>query len=567
MKRILLVLFGMFIANMMYAQSTQFDWVQKIGGFNSEIVSDVKVDASGNTYISGTFKGAVDFDPGPNTLYFVSMSFTTTFLVKLDQNGSLVWAKHFNGNGVSSKALEFDKQGNIVMLGAFSGVVDFNPSDSTVFNMYALLGQNTYVVKLNPTGELVNAFCTNGEGNTLPFAFELDANDNVIVCGTFQGKVDFDPGLNTHIVIPSAGTDYYVVKYSATGEYKWVIQNDSIQPKLVRDVTTDLTGNVYTYGQFVFTTDFDPGIGITTITPMGSIDLFVCKFDSNGVFQWAKNYGGKQSDEATFIELNPKGDLIISGRFTDTTFKVPNPLNTLVADPAYDREDLFFAKINLQGEMQWAKKISSKRSEVINRVRFDAFNNIYICGYFEGNTIFSTDANSGIYQSLDHTDSYVAKYNTNGELVWINQFEGVQDGAATSVDVNASGSVYTVGAFKGDVNFEAGPAIYTINGNGGGNDIYIHKMSQTPTSLQVEKTLTDIVLYPNPTSGHVVISSSSNLNEAKISVKNYLGKHIQTSQICIGSNIQLDLLNCAPGMYILEIQMGQTNAVYKLIKH
>lgn len=567
MKRIILFLFGMYIANMMYAQSTQFDWVQKIGGFNSEIVSDVKVDVSGNSYISGTFKGTVDFDPGPNTLYFVSMSFTTTFLVKLDQNGSLVWAKHFNGNGVSSKALEFDKQGNIVMLGAFSGLVDFDPSDSTVFNMYALLGQNTYVVKLNSAGELVNAFCTNGEGNTLPYAFELDANDNVIVSGSFNGKVDFDPGLNTYIVNSNSVLDNYVVKYSATGEFKWVIHNDSNHVKRGMDIATDNSRNVYVYGQFNGTVDFDPGVGITSISSMGSSDLFVSKFDSNGVFQWAKNYGGKQSDEATFIEYTTAGDLIISGRFKDTAFNVPNMSNRLVSNTGNDRKDIFFAKLNILGDMFWAKKISSDYMEILHRVCIDQANNIYVCGWFKGNIIFSTDANSGIYQSLDHTDSYVAKYNTNGELVWINQFEGVQDGVATSVDVNALGSVYTVGVFKGDVNFEAGPAVFTVNGNGGGNDIYIHKMSQTPTSLQVENTLTDIVLYPNPTHGRVVISSSSNLNEAKISVKNYLGQYIQTSQICIGSNIQLDLLNCAPGIYILEIQMGQTNAVYKLIKH
>jgi hypothetical protein len=333
------------------------------------------------------------------------------------------------------------------------------------------------------------------------------------------------------------------------------------------DIATDYSHNVYVYGQFNGTVDFDPGVGITSISSMGSFDLFVSKFDSNGVFQWAKNYGGKQSDESNFIEFTPAGDLIIGGRFTDTAFKVPNPSNVLGANPGNDRKDIFLAKLNILGDMFWAKKISADFLEILNRICIDQANNIYVCGWFKGNTIFSSDVNSGVYQSLDHTDSYVAKYNPNGELVWINQFEGVQDGVATSADVNAMGSVYTVGVFKGDVNFEAGPAIYTINGNGGGNDIYIHKMSQTPTSLQVENTLNDIVLYPNPTNGQVVISSSSNLVEAKISVKNYLGQHIQTSQILIGSDIQLDLLNCPPGMYIVEIQMGQTNAVYKLIKH
>ena len=40
-------------------------------------------------------------------------------------------------------------------------------------------------------------------------------------------------------------------------------------------ILTDATGNVYTAGHFSAVTDFDPGTGVTNLTPLGSSDCFI----------------------------------------------------------------------------------------------------------------------------------------------------------------------------------------------------------------------------------------------------------------------------------------------------
>ena len=51
-------------------------------------------------------------------------------------------------------------------------------------------------------------------------------------------------------------------------------------------VATDAAGNVYYVGIFQATLDFDPGTATENLTPGGSKDGFIQKFDSNGNYQF-----------------------------------------------------------------------------------------------------------------------------------------------------------------------------------------------------------------------------------------------------------------------------------------
>ena len=57
----------------------------------------------------------------------------------------------------------------------------------------------------------------------------------------------------------------------------------------------DPSGNLYICGKYLETVDFDPEIGVSNQTSLGSSDMFIVKLDSDGNFIWIKSIGGTEA--------------------------------------------------------------------------------------------------------------------------------------------------------------------------------------------------------------------------------------------------------------------------------
>ena len=83
-------------------------------------------------------------------------------------------------------------------------------------------------------------------------------------------------------------------------------------------VKVDLSGNVYTTGEFWGTVDFDPDSGTYNLTSNGAYDAFVQKLDSLGHLVWVKYIGGTDYDEGCSLDIDKNGNVFITGYFRDT---------------------------------------------------------------------------------------------------------------------------------------------------------------------------------------------------------------------------------------------------------
>ncbi len=82
-----------------------------------------------------------------------------------------------------------------------------------------------------------------------------------------------------------------------------------------------------------------------------------------------------------------------------------------------------------------------------------------------------------------------------------------------------------------------------------------------PTYVQ-EKPITGLSIYPNPVTGSkVFITSEKNLSK-EVEVYNVLGKMVLPAKM-IGK--ELDVTDLTPGIYILKIREGSTQATRKLV--
>lgn len=105
-----------------------FAWVVRAAATNAT-VSKVVSDAAGNLYAAGYFSG---------TLQLGSQTFTSSgaradaWVTKLDGAGNVVWAKSYGSTGDDrAQGITVDGSGNVVVVGRFSGTVNFGGTNVT----------------------------------------------------------------------------------------------------------------------------------------------------------------------------------------------------------------------------------------------------------------------------------------------------------------------------------------------------------------------------------------------------------------------------------------------------
>lgn len=282
--------------------------------------SAIAVDASGNVYIAGTFNGTVDFDPGPDVFNLSTTVVDDIYVLKLDASGNFGWAVRMGGNDSDlGSSLALDNAGNVYVTGGFRATADFDPGPGT-FNMTALALYDIYVVKLSASGTFIWAKQASGFGSENASDIVIDPSGNVLLTGTFQVTVDFDPGPDTYSMAPGGGANQiFVWKLSAAGDLMWAKQMGSTSDDSGYAIATDSDGNVYTTGTFQGTADLDPGAGTANLTSNGSRDAFVSKLSADGDYLWAKGLGGTLDDYGFSIRTNAQRDVYLGGYFFGTS--------------------------------------------------------------------------------------------------------------------------------------------------------------------------------------------------------------------------------------------------------
>lgn len=185
-----------------YDKDGGFIWAKSIGSSAYESSTSIVVDQNENIYISGSFVESVDFDPDPNSEFILTspQDKSRNYILKLDTNGNFVWAKSFGNqtNPAHLATIDIDSNSNIICVGSFREVADFDPSDTGTFNLSSNGNEDIYILKLNLNGEFIWAKSLTGDiNNDYATAIEIDNADNIIVGGEFYLTVDFNPSTLT----------------------------------------------------------------------------------------------------------------------------------------------------------------------------------------------------------------------------------------------------------------------------------------------------------------------------------------------------------------------------------
>ena len=194
-----------------------FGWGLKLGGASAELANSLSVDAAENVYISGSFQGTADFDPGAGIVNLTSAGGTDVFIAKLDSSGGYVWARHIgSASSDSANSVTVDSAGNVYLAGVFGGTVDFDPGAGIV-NLTSAGGTDAFVSKLDSSGGFVWARQLGASLADQALSVVVDSVGNTYTTGSFQDTTDFETDAGITNLTSAGGTDVFVLKLDVLG--------------------------------------------------------------------------------------------------------------------------------------------------------------------------------------------------------------------------------------------------------------------------------------------------------------------------------------------------------------
>jgi hypothetical protein len=105
--------------------------------------------------------------------------------------------------------------------------------------------------------------------------------------------------------------------------FNWGISTGSANSNDVAvDLALDASSNPCFSGTFYNSTTFTTTIAGTTLTSTGGQDIIFAKYNSAGIAQWAKNYGGNSAaadDLSGGISVDASNNIFLSGYFKNSS--------------------------------------------------------------------------------------------------------------------------------------------------------------------------------------------------------------------------------------------------------
>ena len=322
------------------------------------------------------------------------------------------------GETIGNGDLKLDASLNVYMAGPVEGGMDG----------YAAIGtQDYYLTKYASSGVRLWTVLDGASGGTIAdVRLEIDPSGNPYVSGHTTRGLD-----GQTFFAGAKHQDYLLTKYDPDGNRLWTAEDGALGGTTeTHDVASDSSGNIYIAGQ--------TNKAIDGKTLLGSVDLYVSKYDTNGNRQWTVEDGVTGvTANAQAVAVDASGNVVISGRVTSGSG------TGLDGVPSFTvRDNYFIIKYDSNGNRQWTVQDGATAAAGTG------INLFTVAVDSGGNVIVAGDTGVGLegHTQAGQNDLFITKYNSAGTLQW-----SIQDGTASAImapfglAVDPSGEIYVAG--------------------------------------------------------------------------------------------------------------------------
>lgn len=425
---------------------------------------NVAADTAGNSYMTGSFSGRVDFDPSAthagDTDILTARGAQDAYVAKYAPDNSLIWARRMGGDSATASValgqldtganIQVDGSGNVYVVGNFAGSSDFGSKTLTTAG-----DQDGFVVKLDSNGAVqwANRWGLAGDNNGTGIG--VDGMGNVYTRGTRLGD-------STNI----GGMD--IQKFSPTGSAVW---SKFIATRMNSSgrIAVDSVGNIFAAGTFNTQNglvDFDPS-SRTYYASAGANSLatggFVLKLNSQGNFGWVDAFQGQAAGGYSFassVALDSSSNIIVGGYYRGAVdFNFGNGTAILANNGG------FIAKLTQTGGFVWARALDTDAESQagVSGLAVDPLGGIYVTGGFNGTIDLDPGIATVSRTTVGKNDAFVLNLTSAGNFGWVETFGGPEDDVATGIAVDQTGMIYLAGYFTGTVDFDPSAGTYNLS--------------------------------------------------------------------------------------------------------
>jgi len=252
----------------------------------------------------------------------------------------------------------------------------------------------------------------------------IDSEDNIYLAGnTYSSANSYDAVL---------------VKFNSSGDLQWneLWGGTDRDGYYGVDVAIDIYDNIYIYGE--------------TESYSASQDIFIAKYDKNGLLLWNQTWGEYSYEYVSSLEFDSSNNIYLGG----TSYGVPN------------NNDFCLIKYSSDGVLIWNRTWGLTNKNTGHYLAIDSSDNIYFTGSYDGGTAllkynvtgdlqwYKTrsegdwpngillDSNEDIYIVASGFNDCLFKYNSSGGFKWIQEWGGIINNYGDSLLVDSKDNVY-----------------------------------------------------------------------------------------------------------------------------
>lgn len=303
--------------------------------------------------------------------------------------------------------------------------------------------------------------------------------------------------------------------------------------------------------------------GTTTLTNSSSTDttdIFIAKFDAGGNVLWAKSATGTSYDVAYTIAVDASGNPYVAGWFQSPSIKFGST-TLLNNDITGASNDLFIAKYNTSGNLQWVKRAGGDGNDQTSSISVTTSGNLFLAGQFASpSIIFGSDTLVNT-SSTYYDDIFIAKYDTSGNVLWATSTGGISDDDAYSIATDVSGNAFVAGCYYSPTITFGTTTLTNFDNTSNTTDIFIAKLGNN-SGINEFENLSDISIFPNPANHILTIKTLQKSVIEILNINEQVIKNITSDK----EYISFDISDFSNGMYFVKIKSEKGVVMKKFVK-